>query len=117
MASCPLCGQLIAHDEVRISASLGVVMRGDHWVELTPQEAWLLDGLFKSKQSFVPSNEMAAMIYHHDIRPQSVYNVIMGLVLRLRKKLKPLDIHIFNKQNWGYYLVVQERSSPTAHRP
>lgn len=89
-----------------MSLDANVATRGEKMIRLSGREAEVLSLLNEAYPRFVSRVEMYEAVYGHYSKPQTVYNVLAGIIHTLRRKLGLLNAQVICKYQSGYRLVL-----------
>lgn len=103
---CPLCGgELPADGRVVVNLDSNTLRIGEQLLALTAREAEIMTVLIEAMPGTPAREQMMSRVYGPGGRFTD-WNIIRVLVMRLRKKLKPLPLRIEMVPRRGYRLVV-----------
>lgn len=100
MARCPLCGGTLAVAGLRFDYWTRMVVTARGHARLTPGEADVLKALLEYGP--VPTARLARKVYRwREIDVERPVEVIKVMVMRIRKKIRPLGVDIVNHATRG----------------
>lgn len=108
MTCCPTCGQALPEHGIHFDAAAGIVVSGGEFVVLPRREATILEFLWAKPGRYFLKEQLYAAVYSIDETPSDV--AVESHVSKLRKKVRPLGIHIRSERFKGYQLTIGGRS-------
>lgn len=105
VGTCPMCGSVLARDELWVNEAMSTVTLGSAVASLSPMQWRIFTELNTAPRGPRDARRIARVLYGARVDEMSwpkVYDTVHTQVTRLRAKLEPLgmDIVINGKRGW-----------------
>jgi DNA-binding response OmpR family regulator len=92
--TCPLCGGALPESGVLFLEASRTVIRGDASAHLRPKEAQIFAHLPRQAPKYVSRDRLMHILYGHEPDNVPFDHVLNTYLMRLRRRLAPLDVAI-----------------------